>query len=94
MNEELMNTYRKALAENLPMLRTKLKMTQEELANILDISRHTIIGIETQSRTMTWTTYLSLIYILKKFNETRDMVEILGLVPTEFDTMLSERAVD
>lgn len=88
MNEELMTQYRCALAENLPMLRAKLKMTQEDLAKILNISRHTIIGIENRSRTMPWTTYLALIFILERFEETKLLVNILHLYPQEFDDAL------
>lgn len=90
MNEELMQKYRTALAENLPMLRTKLKMTQEDLAKILNISRHTIIGIENRNRSMTWTTYLALIYIFQKNSETEKLIEILNIVPIEFDEMLNQ----
>ena len=88
MNEELMTQYRCALADNLPMLRAKLKMTQEDLAKLLNISRHTIIGIENRSRTMPWTTYLALIFILEKFEETSLLVKILHLYPEEFDEVL------
>ncbi len=88
MNEELMTHYRGLLADNLPMLRTKLKMTQEDLASALNISRHTVIGIENHNRNMTWTTYLALVYIFKQNSETEKLLEILNLVPREFDDAL------
>lgn len=88
MNEEIMQQYKNAMAENLPMLRTKLKMTQEDLANILNISRHTIIGIENRNREMTWTTYLALIYIFQKNSETAKLAEILNIVPVEFNEII------
>lgn len=36
------------LVENLPSLRAKIGITQEELANILGISRQTYYSLETQ----------------------------------------------
>ena len=93
MNEELMQKYRITLAENLPMLRTKLKMTQEDLAKILNISRHTIIGIENPNRDMTWTTYLALIYIFQKNSETAKLIEILSIAPREFDEMMEQMSI-
>lgn len=93
MNEELMLMYREKLADNLPTLRAKLRMTQEDLAKILNISRHTIIGIENHSRTMTWTTYLAIIYILQRFEETKTLAVALGVTPVEFDAMLSGKTI-
>ncbi len=81
MNENLMNHYRTRLAENLPMLRTKLHMTQEDLAGVLDVSRHTIIGIEHKSRVMTWTTYLAIVYIMQQDKETDLLIKALQLAP-------------
>lgn len=93
MNEELMQKYRSMLAENLPMLRTKLKMTQEELAKILNVSRHTIIGIENRNRDMTWTTYLALIYIFQRNSETAQLIEVLNLAPREYDAFMEQKTL-
>lgn len=93
MNEELMQKYRSALAENLPMLRTKLKMTQEELAKILNVSRHTIIGIENRNREMTWTTYLALIYIFQRNSEAAQLIDVLNLAPREYDDVMEQKTL-
>ena len=49
------------LTPNLPALRTQAEISQEELANLLGISRQTYSAIERNLRTMSWSTYLSLI---------------------------------
>lgn len=90
MTEELMQKYKNALADNLPMLRTKLKLTQESLARMMNISRHTIIGIENRNRDMTWPTYLALIYIFQQNPETAKLLDILNLTPREFDEILNQ----
>lgn len=89
MNENLMNHYRTRLAENLPMLRTKLHMTQEDLAGVLDVSRHTIIGIEHKSRVMTWTTYLAIVYIMQQDKETDLLIKALQLAPQSLNELRS-----
>ena len=44
------------MTDNLPMLRTRLGMTQEELAEIIGVSRSTVLSIENKKRDMTWNT--------------------------------------
>lgn len=61
------------LVENLPSLRAKIGITQEELANILGISRQTYYSLETQKREMSWITYLAIVFI---FDSVRDTSEI------------------
>ena len=51
------------LVDELPVLRLKLGMSQDELANILDVSRQTYSSIETKKRKMSWALFLSLILI-------------------------------
>ena len=48
------------LTEELPALRAKIGITQEELCAIVGISRQTYSSIETRKRKMSWNTYLSL----------------------------------
>jgi DNA-binding XRE family transcriptional regulator len=47
----------------LPMLRARLRMTQEELANRLGTTRQTIISIENGKRQLTWSLFLSMLFI-------------------------------
>lgn len=49
------------LREELPVLRAKAKVSQEDIAERIGISRQTYSSIETGKRTMTWTTFLALI---------------------------------
>ena len=49
------------LTPNLPALRTQAEISQEELANLLGISRQTYSAIERKVRKMAWSTYLSLV---------------------------------
>lgn len=56
------------LIDELPVLRTKLGLSQEELGNLVGISRQTYSSIETGRRKMSWSMHLSLIFIFD-YNE-------------------------
>lgn len=71
------------LTENLAPLRAKVGMTQEEIANIIGISRQTYYSIETRKRAMSWSTYLSLIFLYDTNINTHGMIRDLNAYPTE-----------
>ena len=50
------------LTPELPLLRTKAEISQEEIANIIGTSRQTYGAIERKARKMSWNTYLSLVW--------------------------------
>lgn len=51
------------LVGELPVLRTRLELSQTELATLIDVSRQTYSAIETRRRKMSWGTFLSLILV-------------------------------
>ena len=53
MTEEARQSYMEIMADNLSVLRAKLNLTQSELADIVGISRYTLIAIEKKQRMMT-----------------------------------------
>lgn len=88
MTEETRQKYMEIMADNLSVLRAKLGVTQSELANIVGISRYTLIAIEKQQRVMTWSTFLSLLYIFDKNADTHMLLPPLGLYTSELDDFL------
>ncbi|MBQ8235639.1 MAG: helix-turn-helix domain-containing protein [Clostridia bacterium] len=76
------------MAENLPMLRTKLGLTQEEMASMIGVSRHTVISMENQKRPMTWNTFLSLILIFSYDHDTKLLMRALGIFTVELEDFL------
>ena len=58
------------MTENLPVLRKKLKLPQENPAKFIGSSRYTVMLIETKKRRMTWNTFLSLVLLFDKNEET------------------------
>ena len=53
------------MTKNLVALRTMLHLTQAQLAEMMGITRQSLVLYETGKRSMTWNTYLSLLFIFK-----------------------------
>ena len=49
------------LKNDLPVLRARMGLSQEAIADKIGISRQTYSSIETGKREMTWTTFLALV---------------------------------
>jgi DNA-binding XRE family transcriptional regulator len=75
--EKLIDT----LTEELPSMRAKIGITQEELCSIVGISRQTYSSIETKKRKMSWNIYLSLIMFFIHNDKTAPVIEAIGLFP-------------
>ena len=75
------------MTENLPTLRKKLKLSQEELAKIIGSSRYTVMLIETGKRKMTWNTFMSLVLLFEKNNVTSILLRALGVYTDELDSV-------
>lgn len=71
------------LTENLPVLRAKIAITQEDLSEIVGISRQTYSAIETKKRRMSWNVFLSLIMFFTHNDKTAPIIESIGAFPDE-----------
>lgn len=80
----------KNMTENLPMLRTRLDLTQEELAEKIGVSRSTILSIENKKREMTWNTFLSLMLLFTKNEATNKLLMVLDIYTDEFHDFIKE----
>lgn len=69
------------LVEELPVLRTKLGISQDEMASMLGITRQTYSTLETKRRKMSWAIFLSLILIFDNNEQTHDYIRKEGLFP-------------
>lgn len=72
-----------ALTPNLTVLRTKAEVSQEELANLIGVSRQTYSAIERKHRKMAWSTYLSLVLFYDHNQKTHKMIRQLAIFPQE-----------
>lgn len=78
------------LAPNLTALRTQAEISQEELANLIGISRQTYSAIERKVRRMAWSTYLSLVLFFDHNQKTHKMLRMLSLFPKELVTRFND----
>ncbi|EKQ55452.1 MULTISPECIES: helix-turn-helix domain-containing protein [unclassified Clostridium] len=76
------------MADNLAMLRTKLELTQVQLANLIGVSRHTIMQVENKKAKLSWNTFLSLLLIFIKNPDTDKLLNILEIYTDELNCEL------
>lgn len=72
------------LTAELATLRAKEKLTQEELANAIGISRQTYSQIKCGKIKMSWSTYLAILFFYSTKESTAKLLEALGLYPNKY----------
>lgn len=81
----------KNMTENLPVLRAKLELTQDELGARIGMSRSTVAAVETGKRAMTWNTFLSLVLVFAANEQTRKLLSALDIFTPELDDFIKGR---
>lgn len=71
------------LTENLPSLRARISITQEELANIIGVSRQTYYSLEIGKREMSWPIFLAIVFFFDIVKETSEMIRDLKIYPID-----------
>lgn len=93
MNSEYTDKIRHNLIEllrsELSVLRTKAKVSQEEIASKIGVSRQTFSSIETGKREMSWTVFLALIAFFQNNDSTRQMLDNLEGLSDGLEKQLS-----
>ncbi len=72
-----------ALTPELSMLRTKAEISQEELSELIGISRQTYGALERGARRMSWATFLSLILFYDCNQKTHKLLRSINAIPQE-----------
>ena len=83
-----------ALTPNLPVLRAQAGISQEELANLIGVSRQTYSSVERKVRNMSWNTYLSLVLFFDQNKKTHTMFRMLSLFPKELAACFNNERAD
>ena len=71
------------LRDNLASLRAKVGINQEELANIIGLSRQSYYAIENKKKPMSWSTYLSLMFFFSMCTSSAEMLKELRIYPID-----------
>ena len=77
------------LTDELPVLRARIGIKQEELSDILGISRQTYSAIETKKRKMTWNMFISLLMFFTQNKKTAPVIEMIGAFPDKLKNMMN-----
>ena len=78
---EAKNQLIKALKNDLPVLRARIGLSQEAIADKIGISRQTYSSIKTGKREMGWTTFLALVAFFQNNDQTMQMLkQVNGLL--------------
>ena len=83
LTDEEKDSFIATLTPNLTVLRTKAEISQDELANLIGVSRQTYSAIERKVRRMAWSTYLSLVFFYDHNQKTHKMIRQLSIFPQE-----------
>lgn len=77
------------MATNLSILRSKLNLSQEELAELLGVTRQTISSFESGQRKMTWSVFLALILIFFRNEPTKKLLVALNIYTPSLNDYLN-----
>lgn len=69
------------LLPGLPVLRMKMGVSQDEIANLIGVSRQTYSSLETGKRKMAWNIFLSLVLIFDYNEQTHNHIHGMGILP-------------
>lgn len=65
----------KKVSDELVNIRKESKLTQDELGNILGISKNTIVSVEKNGKTLSWAVVMSVVML---FNQANPIKSIIG----------------
>lgn len=79
-----------ALTKDLCFYRTRARLTQQEISNIIGVSRQNFLAVEKGSRKMSWCMYMSLICLLEHHAETQQILRQSEAYPAELFARFGE----
>ena len=84
VSEHLSNEHKrhfcKRMASNLPTLRAKANLSQDDLAERLGFTRQTISALEGKKRDMQWSTFSAITLFFSKDTEVRQLMSVMGIL--------------
>lgn len=78
--ENEQNSLIELLTDELPVLRARLRISQDDLSRRIGISRQTYSLIETKKQKMTWITFMALIAFFQNNSKTKSDLIDIGLI--------------
>ena len=76
------------MVDNLPTLRKRLGLSQNDLATMIGIGRSSLAAIENRKRPLTWNTFLSLVFIFIKNEDTDKLLNVMDIYTEELNEFI------
>lgn len=89
MNENVKEKLIENMTQNLPTLRAKATLSQARLAEMIGISRQTLVAVENKKRKMSWSIFMSCFLVFHKNPETNLLMKVYEIYPDELDAYLT-----
>lgn len=89
MNENTKEKLIDNMTKNLPTLRAKASLSQAQLAEMIGVSRQTLVAVENRKRKMSWSIFMSCFLVFYKNPETNLLIKVYDIYTDEFDCYLS-----
>lgn len=89
LSEEEKKTLCRNMATNLPLLRAKGGLSQDELAEKLGFSRQTISAIETGKRDMQWSTFTAIALFFSKDSDIKKLMVLMEIINDAVEEVFS-----
>jgi len=80
----MQDKYIDRMVKNLPVLRAAIGLTQEQLGAKIGVSRQTIVAIENEKSSLSWSLYLAMACVFGQYDETKVLLDKLDLFSAEF----------
>jgi len=88
MTEDVKKQLCLRMSDNLMVLRTMLRLSQAELASKIGVSRQTIVALEANKRPISWNTFLSLLLVFSKNQNTNQLLKLYEIYTDELEDYL------
>ena len=89
MNESVKEKMIENMTKNLPTLRAKASLSQARLAEMIGVSRQTLVAVENEKRKMSWSIFLSCFLVFNKNPETNVLLNVYEIYTDELDEYLT-----
>lgn len=83
ITQDIKNVAINNMIDNLPALRAMCHYSQNDLAELIGLSRQTIAMIESRKRAMSWSVFLSLMFVFTQSEETNRLLVPLNIYTSE-----------
>lgn len=85
---ESKDIYIERMVENLPVIRKKLRLSQEALAEIIGMDRSSVARIETKKMKMSWSTFMLLLLYFDKNEATSALLRTFNIYDDAVDSYI------